>query len=54
MDNVLGITVRLNGDDFLKLQEIGWEKVKSTVKGLNQNFSYYVQTVKDIVRKINL
>ena len=44
----------LRSDDFLKSQEIGWQEVESTVKGLNQNFSYYVQTVKDIVRKINL
>ena len=42
----------LNNDDFLKSQEIGWEEVKSTVKGLNQNFSYYVQTIKDIVKKM--
>ena len=44
----------LNNDDFLKSQEIGWEEVKSTVKGLNQNFSYYVQTIKDLVKKIKL
>ena len=42
----------LNNDDFLKLQEIGWQEVQSTVKGLNQNFSYYVQTIKAIVKKI--
>ena len=44
----------LNKDDFLTSQEIGWQEVKSTVKGLNQNFSYYVQTIKDIVKKIEL
>ena len=44
----------LRSDDFLKSQEIGWQEVKSTVKGLNQDFSYYVQTIKDIVKKINL
>ena len=44
----------LNSDEFLKSQEIGWQEVKSTVRGLNQNFSYYVQTIKDIVKKINL
>ncbi len=43
----------LNSDDFLTSQEIGWQEVQSTVKGLNQNFSYYVQTTKDIVKKIN-
>ena len=42
----------LKDDEFLKLQEIGWEEVKSTVKELNQDFSYYVQTIKDIVKKI--
>ena len=42
----------LSNEDFLKSQEIGWEEVKSTVRSLNQNFSYYVQTIKDIVKKI--
>ena len=44
----------LRSDDFLKSQEIGWQEVKSTVKGLDQDFSYYVQTIKDIVKKIKL
>ena len=44
----------LGNEDFLKSQEIGWQEVKSTVRGLNQDFSYYVQTIKDIVKKIKL
>ena len=43
----------LNSDEFLKSQEIGWQEVKSTVRGLNQNFSYYIQTIKDIVKKVD-
>ena len=43
----------LNNDEFLKSQEIGWQEVQSTVKELNQKLSYYVQTVKRIVEKIN-
>ena len=43
----------LNSNEFLKLQEIGWLEVQSTVKNLNQNFSYYVQTIKSLVEKIN-
>ena len=43
----------LNSEEFLKSQEIGWQEVQSTVRGLNQNFSYYVQTLKDIVKRIN-
>ena len=42
----------LNDDEFLKSQEIGWQEVQSTVKDLNQSFSYYVQTVKRLVEKI--
>ena len=44
----------LNNDEFLKSQEIGWQEVQSTVRGLNQKFSYYIQTIKSIVEKINL
>ena len=44
----------LNNHEFLKSQEIGWEEVKATVKGLDQDFSYYVQTLKSIVKKIKL
>ena len=44
----------LNNNDFLKSQEIGWQEVQSTVKDLNQSFSYYVQTVKRLVEKINI
>ena len=43
----------LNSEEFLKSQEIGWQEVQSTVRGLNQKFSYYVQTLKDIVKRIN-
>lgn len=44
----------LDNEDFLKSQEIGWQEVQSTVKGLNQSFSYYVQTIKDIVKNIEI
>ena len=44
----------LNNDEFLKSQEIGWQEVQSTVKDLKQNFSYYVQTIKSLVEKINV
>ena len=44
----------LNNDEFLKSQEIGWQEVKSTVRDLDQNFSYYVQTIKGIIEKINI
>lgn len=42
----------LNNEEFLRSQEIGWQEVQSTVRGLNQNFSYYVQTIKGLVEKI--
>lgn len=42
----------LTEDDFLQIQKIGWQEVESTVQNLNQDFSYYLQTLKDIVSSI--
>jgi Nucleotidyl transferase AbiEii toxin, Type IV TA system len=42
----------LNEKEFLDVQLIGWEEVKATVRSLDQDFSYYLQTLKDIVRQI--
>lgn len=42
----------LYDETFLASQKIGWKEVEITVKNLHQDFSYYVQTVRDIAKKI--
>ena len=42
----------LNDEDFLNIQKIGWEEVKATVNILDQPFSYYVQTLKNLIKEV--
>lgn len=37
-------------EDFIEIQRTGWPQVESTVKGKLQDFDYYVQTLKQIVK----
>ncbi len=42
----------LTESEFLEIQKIGWQEVRSTVRNLKQDFEYYLQTLKDIVKEI--
>lgn len=53
-DVPLGLLDKIFEDGFLGLQKSTWSAVKSSVSGDLQSFDYYVETLKQIVKKIKV
>jgi hypothetical protein len=47
------LLIKIFDPDFLEIQKSGWETVKATVSEGMDSFDYYVETLRDIISRMN-